>query len=176
MCDTDTKKSMRRDIFLIAFGAVLGGAISILTAWFLECSQKSRERENTVTVLRHSVDQELDLCRQSQKAIADFEQMPSDVKMWPGSFDILHAPSLYPETLSRVAVLEPELVKAVVRFDFALRQCQQYRDLTRLQLETGSATTNDVFKAYTLGLSTVLQKGERLLAVIDKEYPDSKDN
>ncbi|MBA4387438.1 MAG: hypothetical protein C0404_05615 [Verrucomicrobia bacterium] len=173
MSDEPTKKKLAADILLIVIGGMLGAVSSLFTAWLLNWQQVSREQKNTAIVLRHTVAQELALCRQAEVNIAGVKNLPAGTRLWPGGFDNLHTPSLYPELLTRVPGLDREIVTSVVSFDFRLRECQKFRDIIHTQLESmTNPPPAGMFSGYLYGISNVVETGEALLVNIDKAYPE----
>ena len=167
------ERTLRKDILLI----VLGFALATAGQWFWQVRGERQQKLNTAFVLRQSVVAEMNLCQIARASITNLVMtgLPQNTRLLPEAFDTLHSPSLYFENRSRSVELKPEIVDAVIKFDFALQQAKFMREFNRKALELSGGDIgnkeNSGWQAYLVGLDRLCEKGRTLVDLIDKEYP-----
>jgi hypothetical protein len=156
-----------------------GAAIALATTWFWQSLAESRSQENIAAILKRSISQEVSLCQLAVKEMHDVMTNGTangNAKILPQDFDSLHQPSLYLETRAKVIELKPEVVDAVIVFDFSLHQAQTIRDLNRkgLEVSRGDITKSGVTPLYEEALRNLIETGNEAVKVLDKNYPNLK--
>ena len=148
--------------------------------WFWQERNKQSDKLHVAQLLRRSVEFEAISAKRTYDSLKNLIGGTPEGEIYPETFRYLHNPSIYYEIRSRIFDLEPEIINAVLDFDYTLQQCQFSRDVFQelLKLAEGDIHNKEVtfWKLYLIGLERLEKSGGKLIRVIDKYYPATRES